>query len=266
MAARVPAPPPVASALFGDRLPLAIRFAEWLAGAGVERGLVGPRETARIWERHLLNCAAIGALVAPGASVVDIGSGAGLPGLPLAIARPDLSIMLVESMLRRTAFLCEVVADLELSAVSVRRSRAEELARESRESKESKGPGFADVVTARAVAPIDKLARWALPLAKKHGVVLALKGAGAVEELASAWPSLRALGVADARVIVLEAATEAAREAESPIAAAIRAFEVARWPEPAPVEARPSADQIAVVTALSRFPQALSRSASIGLG
>src|SRR6185312_11628107 len=123
----LPAPPPLAAAVFGDRLPLATRFAARLAGTGVERGLVGPRESERVWDRHLLNCAAIGALIPRGATVVDIGSGAGLPGVPLAIARPDLTIVLVESMLRRTTFLSEIVADLELTGVSVRRGRAEEL-------------------------------------------------------------------------------------------------------------------------------------------
>jgi len=95
--------------MFGPRLDLAQRYAELLAGAGVERGLLGPREVDRIWERHLLNSAAISELLDPGARVVDIGSGAGLPGLPLAIARPDLEIALLEPMLRRTDFLSEVV-------------------------------------------------------------------------------------------------------------------------------------------------------------
>jgi 16S rRNA (guanine527-N7)-methyltransferase len=233
----LPAPPPLAAAVFGDRLPLATRFAAQLAGAGVERGLVGPRETERIWDRHLLNCAAIGALIPHGAIVVDIGSGAGLPGVPLAIARPDLTIVLVESMLRRTTFLSEVVADLELTGVSVRRGRAEELPEQ----------GFADAVTARAVAPIDKLARWALPLTKDRGAVLALKGEGAAEELATAWPSLRRIGVGDARLLALVADQAAA----SPMPG----IGIVRVPEPGSDEQASERDRIALVVALSRSPQ-----------
>ena len=248
---KVPVPPPLAAAVFGDRLPLASRFASWLAVSGVERGLVGPRETERIWDRHLLNCAAVGALVPPGATVVDIGSGAGLPGLPLAIARPDLTIVLVESMLRRTTFLSEVVADLELDAVSVRRARAEELTE----------TGFADVVTARAVAPIDKLAPWALQLAKDRGVVLALKGAGAAEELASARSPLRRAGVVDARLISL-----AAGDSKTSFLPGIEIRDVACPPESTSAGEPFGTGQIALVVALSRFPQALSRVASIGLG
>jgi 16S rRNA (guanine527-N7)-methyltransferase len=249
-AAALPAPPALAAAVFGDRLPLATRFASWLAGAGVERGLVGPREAERVWHRHLLNCAAIGALIEPGAVVVDVGSGAGLPGLPLAIARPDLTVVLVESMLRRTTFLSEVVADLGLSAVSVRRARAEELAE----------TGFADVVTARAVAPIDRLARWALPLANERGTVLALKGAGAAEELSSAWPSLRRAGVTDARLVALVAGQTAGSKLPG-----IGVVEVARSPDVAIADAT-EVEPIALAMALSRFPQALSRASSIGLG
>ncbi|OOK75837.1 rRNA small subunit methyltransferase G family protein [Mycobacterium kansasii] len=110
-------------AIFGDRLGLARRYADWLAGPGVERGLLGPREAERVWERHLLNCAVIGELVGAGERVVDIGSGAGLPGVPLALARPDLRIILLEPLLRRSEFLCAVVADLELAVDVVRAGR-----------------------------------------------------------------------------------------------------------------------------------------------
>lgn len=103
---------PAASAIFGPRLGLARRYAEALAGPGVERGLVGPREVGRLWDRHLLNCAVIGELLERGDRVVDIGSGAGLPGVPLAIARPDLQVVLLEPLLRRTEFLREMVTDL----------------------------------------------------------------------------------------------------------------------------------------------------------
>ena len=114
-----------AAAVFGDRLDLARRYAELLAGPAVERGLIGPREVDRIWDRHILNSAAVAELIEPGARVVDIGSGAGLPGLPIAIARPDLRVALVEPMLRRIEFLTEAVAELGL-AVEVVRGRAED--------------------------------------------------------------------------------------------------------------------------------------------
>lgn len=179
-------PPAIAAVLFGDRLSLALRYAEWLTGPGVERGLVGPREAERVWERHVINCVAVGALIEAGSSVIDVGSGAGLPGVVLAIARPDLRIVLVESMLRRTMFLEEVVADLDLRSVSVRRARAEDLCKEK---------PAADVVTARAVAPVDRLATWGVPLLRDGGALLALKGAGVADEMAAGWSALRRLGV-----------------------------------------------------------------------
>jgi 16S rRNA (guanine527-N7)-methyltransferase len=180
-------PPALAVDLFAERLPLALRYAEWFAGAGVERGLVGPREVDRVWQRHILNCVAVGALIEPGSLVVDLGAGAGLPGIVLAIARPDLRVVLVESMLRRTAFLEEVIADLALRSVSVRRARAEDLAKEKLR---------ADVVTARAVAPIDRLATWAVPLLREGGALLALKGTGIIDEMATGWATLRSQGLA----------------------------------------------------------------------
>lgn len=164
-----------AATLFGERLPLAIEYARRLGTDGVVRGLIGPREADRIWERHLLNCAAVGDLIPSGASVTDVGSGAGLPGIVLGMARPDLDVVLVESLARRTAFLKEVVADLGLGNVSVVRSRAEDAV--------GTVPP-ADVVTARAVAPLDRLAAWCLPLARVGGRLLALKGATAAEEVA----------------------------------------------------------------------------------
>jgi 16S rRNA (guanine527-N7)-methyltransferase len=179
---------PAARALFGERLDLAIQYAELLATDGVVRGLIGPREAPRVWDRHLLNCAAVGELVPPGAVVVDVGSGAGLPGLVLAIARPDLSVVLVEPMARRTAFLSEVVAALGLDqSVTVLRARAEEAA-----GRLPTGP--AEVVTARAVAPLDRLAAWCLPLAKVGGRLLAIKGASAAEEAATYAAAVRRLG------------------------------------------------------------------------
>ena len=169
--------------MFAVRLPTAERFAALLASDGVVRGLIGPRETPRLWERHLLNCAVLGELVPEEASVCDIGSGAGLPGLVLAIARPDLTITLVEPLLRRTTFLDEAVQRLELDNVEVVRARAEEL----------HGVRTFDVVTSRAVAPLPKLLRWSLPLTRPGGAVVAMKGSSAQEEVDGARKELRAL-------------------------------------------------------------------------
>lgn len=138
---------PAASAIFGPRLGLARRYAEALAGPGVERGLVGPREVGRLWDRHLLNCAVIGELLERGDRVVDIGSGAGLPGVPLAIARPDLQVVLLEPLLRRTEFLREMVTDLGV-AVEIVRGRAEE-------SWVQDQLGGSDAAVSRAVAALE---------------------------------------------------------------------------------------------------------------
>jgi 16S rRNA (guanine527-N7)-methyltransferase len=165
--------------LFGDRLSLAVRYAELLMTDGVARGLIGPREAPRIWDRHLLNCAAVGELIPRDARVTDVGSGAGLPGIVLAVARPDLSVILVEPLARRTAFLLEAAADLGLDRTIVVRARAEECV----PSRGQPRLELADVVTARAVAPLDRLTAWCLPLATKGGRVLALKGESAVEEV-----------------------------------------------------------------------------------
>src|SRR4051812_26987441 len=150
-----PSAPEVARRVFPSaRLPLAERYAELLATDGVVRGLIGPREAPRLWDRHLVNCALLGELLPEGATVCDIGSGAGLPGLVLAIARPDLSMTLVEPLLRRTTFLEEVAASLELTNVEVVRGRADAL----------HGERTFDVVTSRAVAPLDRLLGWSMPL------------------------------------------------------------------------------------------------------
>ncbi|MBB6174434.1 16S rRNA (guanine527-N7)-methyltransferase [Nocardiopsis mwathae] len=167
------APPERASALFGGALPVVTRYAELLADAGVERGLIGPREVPRLWERHLMNCAVVEEVIPQGAEVIDIGSGAGLPGVVLGILRPDLRIVLLEPLLRRTVFLRECVELLGLENVTVRRGRAEE----------AKGELQADVVTARAVAPLARLGGWALPLLRPGGSLLALKGEQAEAEL-----------------------------------------------------------------------------------
>lgn len=164
---------------------------QFLAEAGVERGLLGPREVDRLWDRHLINCAVLAEVVPDRASVVDIGSGAGLPGIVLAIVRPDLSITLLEPLLRRTTFLTECVTMLDLPNVTVRRGRAEEVGREF----------SVDVVTARAVAPLDRLARWALPLLRPGGELLALKGERAAAELKEAGPVLDGFGIRTAELL-----------------------------------------------------------------
>lgn len=163
----------VAKRVFGDRLPLAERYADLLRGPGVERGLIGPREGDRVWERHLLNSAVLAELVPDGSSVVDVGSGAGLPGIPLALARPDLDVVLVEPMLRRITFLEECVAALGIDRVSVLRGRAEDVVDLVR----------GEVVVARALARLEKLLGWTLPLVAPGGRILAVKGASVGDEL-----------------------------------------------------------------------------------
>jgi len=185
--APVPATPAAAERVFpGDRLELADRYAALLATDGVVRGLIGPREGPRLWERHLLNCAVLGELVPAGASVCDIGSGAGLPGIVLAIARPDLSVTLVEPLLRRTTFLQEVVTTLGLDRVEVHRARAEAL----------HGSRRFEVVTSRAVAPLERLLDWSMPLVSPAGAMVAMKGSSVTEEVEAAAEALRRLGCA----------------------------------------------------------------------
>lgn len=158
------------------------QYVDLLLSRGIDWGLIGPREGERIWERHVLNCAALAPLIPQGSTVVDVGSGAGLPGIPLAVLRPDLRVTLVESMARRTAFLDLAVADLELvDRVEVVRSRAEEHG------------GRYDVVVSRAVAALPRLLGWCAPLMKPTGRILALKGSSVREELAQASPDLRRL-------------------------------------------------------------------------
>ncbi|WP_018654240.1 16S rRNA (guanine(527)-N(7))-methyltransferase RsmG [Actinomadura flavalba] len=181
----------IAREVFGDALPVAERYAEFLAGPGVERGLIGPREADRLWERHLINCAVAAEAIPENAQVVDIGSGAGLPGIVLAIVRPDLSVTLLEPLLRRTRFLDEAVALLDLGNVEVRRGRAEEVVADFE----------ADVVTARAVAPLERLVGWALPLLRPGGELLALKGERAAAELDEARPVLKRFEVRTAELL-----------------------------------------------------------------
>jgi 16S rRNA (guanine527-N7)-methyltransferase len=158
-------------------------FAQLLVSAGVERGLIGPAEPARIWTRHLLNCAWVHSLVAARSRVADIGSGAGLPGVVLAAVRPDLEVTLVEPSQRRCVFLAEAVAALDLRNVVVRRTRAE-----------AEEPGSYDVAVARAVAALDRLAAWSLPWVRPGGRLLALKGATAAAEVADTQGGLARAG------------------------------------------------------------------------
>jgi 16S rRNA (guanine527-N7)-methyltransferase len=181
-----PPVPTEALGVFALRLPLAERYAAFLADAGVERGLIGPREAPRLWDRHLLNCAVVEEILPEGCSVADLGSGAGLPGLVLAIARPDLRITLIEPLLRRTVFLEEAVELLGLrDQVTIWRGRADEF----------RGRAEFDRVTSRAVAALPKLAGWSVPLTRVGGEVVALKGSSAAEEVAAARKDLRRLGV-----------------------------------------------------------------------
>ncbi|MGP3980738.1 16S rRNA (guanine(527)-N(7))-methyltransferase RsmG [Streptomyces sp. KR80] len=191
-ASELPPAPEQAEVVFGERLPEAVRYAELLADVGVRRGLIGPREVPRLWERHLLNCAVLSEAVPEGVSVCDVGSGAGLPGIPLALVRSDLRITLLEPLLRRTNFLEEVVELLGLEHVTVVRGRAEEVL--------GKLPPV-HVVTARAVAPLDRLAGWGVPLLRPYGEMLALKGDTAEEELRAARAALSKLGVVDTSIL-----------------------------------------------------------------
>lgn len=206
---------PAAEHYFGERLSLAVRYAELLASDGLVRGLIGPREVPRIWDRHLLNSAALVERIPDVGVVVDVGSGAGLPGVVLAVARPDLDVFLVEPQLRRTRFLEEVVQALGLVRVTVVRARAEEAVR--------RVPP-ADVVVARALAPLGRLAGWCLPLAVAGGRVLAVKGATAAEEVARDRAMVRRAGGSTPAVVTCGAGwieppttvVEVTRERHSP--------------------------------------------------
>jgi len=188
----VSAAPEAAAALFGSRLDRAQRYAQILAGAGVERGLLGPREVGRLWDRHILNSAAVAELFDSNGRIADIGSGAGLPGIPLALARPDLRLTLIEPLLRRSEFLREVVDDLGLE-IAVVRGRAED--RSVRQQ-----VGEMDAVVSRAVASLDKLTKWSLPLLRPDGRMVAIKGERAEEEIREHRRVMASLGAVDVRV------------------------------------------------------------------
>ncbi len=185
--------PSGAHRLFGDRVEAAARYAELLRTVGVDRGLIGPREVDRVWDRHVLNSAVIEELIEDGAHVVDVGSGAGLPGIPLAFARPDLRVTLIEPMLRRTDFLLEVVDEFGLG-IEIVRGRVEDATVRNR-------VGVVDVVTCRAVTSLDKLAKWCVPLLRPGGQLLAIKGERADEEVARHRRVLAAVGVGTVRVV-----------------------------------------------------------------
>jgi 16S rRNA (guanine527-N7)-methyltransferase len=191
MAAAAPPPPDSASRVFGPALPLARRYVELLATDGVTRGLIGPREVPRLWERHLLNSAALAEAVPDGARVVDVGSGAGLPGIPLGLCRPDVTLTLVEPMSRRVEFLDQAVSELTADGPRpwrVVRGRAEEKAVVA-------DVGPVDVVTARAVAPLPRLVGWCRGLMRPGTLLVALVGARALEELPGLLPELTAAGM-----------------------------------------------------------------------
>ncbi|WP_454164187.1 16S rRNA (guanine(527)-N(7))-methyltransferase RsmG [Gordonia iterans] len=185
--------PAAAERVFGERLALAEGYVEILSDQGVLRGLIGPGEPSRLWSRHVLNSAVLGEAIEQGQRVVDIGSGAGFPGIPLAIARPDLEVVLVEPLLRRTTFLDGVVDGLSLTNVSVVRGRAEE-------KSIIEQAGGADVVTSRAVAPLDRLARWSAPLIRVGGRLVALKGRSAPDEIVEHRASVARTGLTDLNV------------------------------------------------------------------
>ncbi len=189
----VPEPPPAAADVFGEGLGRAERYAQILAGAGVERGIIGPREADRLWDRHLLNSAALAELLGSGDEIADIGSGAGLPGIPLALARPDVRVTLIEPLLRRSDFLREVVDDLGVD-ITVVRGRAEEQGVRQQ-------VGEIDAVVSRAVASLDKLTRWSMPLLRSGGRMLALKGQRAEAEVDEHRRAMEMLGAVDARVV-----------------------------------------------------------------
>lgn len=176
---------------FGPAFARLERFATALARDGVRRGLIGPREVPRLWERHILNSAAVAPYLPRAGVVIDVGSGAGLPGLVLACLRPDLDVVLLEPMERRVAWLTEVAALIPAPNARVERGRAEEV----------QGRLVADVVTARAVAPLGRLASWTLPLTRERGEILAFKGSRAEEEVAAAAATITRLGGGPAEVL-----------------------------------------------------------------
>jgi 16S rRNA (guanine527-N7)-methyltransferase len=185
------AEPAAAVAIFGDQIDQARSFAQTLAGDSDELGLLGPRELDKLWSRHILNSAVVAELVRLGDKVADVGSGAGLPGIPMAIARPDAQFVLIEPMERRSSWMLEVVEDLGLKNVRVLRSRAEDVTEQD-----------FDIVTARAVAALDKLLKMCVPLLKPGGALIALKGSKAAEEITNSKKLEKKLGISSFEILV----------------------------------------------------------------
>lgn len=188
------AEPAEAAELFGDRIDLARRFTRALAEHGEERGLIGPLEVPRLWTRHILNSAVAAPLFPAGGRVGDVGSGAGLPGIVLAIARPDVEWVLIEPMERRVTWLAEQTEQLGLENVVIERARAEEAGRYE---------GMLDAVTARAVSALRTLIPWTAPLVRDGGELILLKGQGAPKEIEAAQKVIRRHKLSDVRVEVL---------------------------------------------------------------
>ncbi|WP_345471959.1 16S rRNA (guanine(527)-N(7))-methyltransferase RsmG [Glutamicibacter ectropisis] len=182
-----------AEKIFGDRLDLVKRYVQHLASSGIERGLLGPREVPRLWSRHVLNCAVIESVMERDVEVADVGSGAGLPGLCLAIARPDLKLTLIEPLERRCIWLSEVIDDLGLDNVTVMRGRAEQMV----------DAVNARYVTARAVSALTNLAGLTIPLLHGQGELIAIKGRSAAEEIEKASKAIRKLGGKETEVLTL---------------------------------------------------------------
>jgi 16S rRNA (guanine527-N7)-methyltransferase len=182
--------PDAALSVFGPNLARAAKYAEMLATTGVEWGLIGPREAPQVWERHLLNCGVLASLFANASSVFDVGSGAGLPGIPVALARPDLAVTLIEPLLRRATFLERVRRELDLRNITVVRTRAEEYV----------GKGMANYVVARAVAPLPRLIQWCAPLVRPGGQLIAIKGASAPAELEASQGVIERVGARNVRI------------------------------------------------------------------
>jgi 16S rRNA (guanine527-N7)-methyltransferase len=183
--------------IYGAQFPLINRYVDILGTTAVDWGLLGPREADRLWDRHILNSAALSQLIAAGSVVVDVGSGAGLPGIPLAVLRPDLRMTLLEPLLRRSTFLMQTVTALDIAdRVEVVRVRAEDHHRAY------------DVVVARALAPLDRLIGWCDPLRAADGEILALKGSSAADEVASAAQQLNSARL-KADVLVVSAHPDA---------------------------------------------------------
>jgi 16S rRNA (guanine527-N7)-methyltransferase len=185
------AEPAAAVAIFGDQIDQARSFAQTLANDSDELGLLGPRELDKLWSRHILNSAVVAELVRPGAKVADVGSGAGLPGIPMAIARPGAEFVLIEPMERRSNWMLEVVEHLGLKNVRVLRSRAEDVTEQD-----------FDIVTARAVAALDKLLKMCVPLLKPGGALIALKGSKAAEEITNSKKLEKKLGISSFEILV----------------------------------------------------------------